>query len=146
MRVCYNEAIPMFCDKLNDILSALDLQNNSEIGRLIGCHPSYISRIRKGDRAPSPSSRGIIKLVQGLCAQAESSGKLDELARVVGVSDPHGPDSGKERVIRGGGWESAPNICAVYKRFDEKAYVGADLSPRGEVKSVIGFRVVRNAR
>ena len=76
----------MFCDKLNDILSALDLQNNSEIGRLIGCHPSYISRIRKGDRAPSPSSRGVIKLVQGLCAQAERSGKLDELARVVGVT------------------------------------------------------------
>ena len=76
----------MFCDKLNDILSALDLQNNSEIGRLIGCHPSYISRIRKGDRAPSPSSRGIIKLVQGLCAQAESSGKLDVLALVVGVT------------------------------------------------------------
>ena len=62
-----------------------------------------------------------------------------------GVSDPHGPDSGKERIIRGGGWESAPNICAVYSRFDEKAYVGADLSPRGDVKSVIGFRVVRTA-
>ena len=82
----------MFCDKLNGILSALDLQNNSEIGRIIGCHPSYISRIRKGHRTPSPSSKGVTKLVQGLCAYAESAGKIEELARVFGVT-PGGQDT-----------------------------------------------------
>jgi formylglycine-generating enzyme required for sulfatase activity len=62
-----------------------------------------------------------------------------------GVIDPHGPDSGGKRVKRGGGWESASNICTAYNRFGEKACAGAELSA-GEVKSVMGFRVVRNAR
>ena len=82
----------MFCDKLNGMLSALGLQNNSEIGRLIGCHPSYISRIRTGHKDPSPSSRGVLNLVQSLYAYAEGAGKLEELARVVGVA-PGGQDT-----------------------------------------------------
>jgi formylglycine-generating enzyme required for sulfatase activity len=53
-----------------------------------------------------------------------------------GGSDPHGPESGWDRVARGGGWGSVANLCRVANR--------GNYWPSIEY-SLLGFRLVRTA-
>jgi len=50
--------------------------------------------------------------------------------------DPQGPDIGKHRVIRGGGWHSGPYCNRVYFR---------NALPANWVDFAVGFRVAKNA-
>lgn len=50
--------------------------------------------------------------------------------------NPQGPDSGKHRVIRGGGWHSGPYCNRVYFR---------NALPANWVDFAVGFRIARNA-
>ncbi len=53
------------------------------------------------------------------------------------TADPHGPDNGERRVIRGGGFSGSPDSCGVAAR----------VSSRGEVSvETGGFRVARRPR
>ena len=53
------------------------------------------------------------------------------------TDDPHGPDNGERRVIRGGGFSGSPDSCGVAAR----------VSSRGEVSvETGGFRVARRPR
>ena len=53
------------------------------------------------------------------------------------TDDPHGPDNGERRVIRGGGFSGSPDSCGVAAR----------VSSRGEVSvETGGFRVARRSR
>jgi len=49
--------------------------------------------------------------------------------------DPQGPDAGKQRVIRGGGWHSGPYCVRVYFR---------NALPGNWVDFAVGFRVARS--
>ncbi len=51
--------------------------------------------------------------------------------------NPQGPENGRFRVIRGGGWNSVQDFCTVYNRLL--------LSP-GTRSDELGFRVVRDVR
>jgi len=54
--------------------------------------------------------------------------------------DPHGPDKGQERVIRGGGWDSSADSCrSAYRASD------ASINDTCLASDAIGFRCVRNA-
>jgi formylglycine-generating enzyme required for sulfatase activity len=50
------------------------------------------------------------------------------------IVDPHGPKTGKHRVIRGGGWHSGPYCCRVDFR---------NALPANWVDFAVGFRVAR---
>ena len=54
-----------------------------------------------------------------------------------GTEDPEGPDTGSNRVGRGGGWDSSASYCAVSYRYGNSPYVQ---------NYSFGFRLVRSAQ
>lgn len=50
------------------------------------------------------------------------------------TADPHGPDSGERRVIRGGGFSGSPDSCGVAARVSSRGDVSVETG---------GFRVIR---
>jgi formylglycine-generating enzyme required for sulfatase activity len=58
---------------------------------------------------------------------------------------PRGPDQGKTRVLRGGGWDSKPNECRSAYRFHEKP-VFTDVCFGRAVSGFVGIRCVRRAK
>ena len=56
--------------------------------------------------------------------------------------DPVGPPSGKNRVLRGGCWNSRPNLCrAAYRNHEDPGYT--DVCFGADVHGFVGFRCVR---
>jgi formylglycine-generating enzyme required for sulfatase activity len=57
--------------------------------------------------------------------------------------DPRGPETGVTRVVRGGCWNSRPDLCRSAYRLDENpAYT--DVCFARDVHGFVGFRCVRN--
>jgi len=61
-------------------------------------------------------------------------------AGAVGIEDPRGPDQGRERVIRGGAWNSSAGSCRSAYRTSSLSVDDTCLAD-----DAIGFRCVRNA-
>jgi len=61
-------------------------------------------------------------------------------ARATGIKDPRGPSEGRERVIRGGAWNSSPGSCRSSYRTSSLSIDDTCLAD-----DAIGFRCVRNA-
>jgi len=57
--------------------------------------------------------------------------------------DPAGPDSGLTRVVRGGCWNSRPDVCRSAYRLDETPSF-SDVCFARDVHGLVGFRCVRS--
>ena len=64
-----------------------------------------------------------------------------------GTEDPAGPDTGRSRLKRGGGWGELASICAVSDRYDNYGLDSrSDDFPYYRNRIYRGFRLVRSAR
>lgn len=56
--------------------------------------------------------------------------------------NPRGPDSGETRVVRGGCWNSKPDMCrSSYRYYEDPAFT--DICFAKEIHGMVGFRCVR---
>ena len=63
-----------------------------------------------------------------------------------GTEDPAGPDTGSERVVRGGKEVSYAPDCTVSGRYYGNPYLHGSNYPSGPIINFIGIRLVRSAR
>lgn len=68
----------MLSEKITSLFDLLDC-TNTEIAYYADCDRSYISHIRRGRRKPSPSSRPIARLVEGVYRYADQENMLSVL-------------------------------------------------------------------
>lgn len=77
----------MLSERLTDLFMLLQC-TNSDIARFAGCSPSNISRLKSGTREPSPGSRSIERLTEGIYRYADYENMLDVLCGLCGIQDP----------------------------------------------------------
>ena len=59
--------------------------------------------------------------------------------------DPCGPETGKDRVVRGGCWNSRPNMCrSSYRNYEDPGYT--DVCFGKDIHGFVGFRCARSRR
>jgi formylglycine-generating enzyme required for sulfatase activity len=59
--------------------------------------------------------------------------------------DPRGPETGENRVVRGGCWNSKPDMCrSSYRNYENPGFTDACFAK--EVSGFVGFRCVRTHR
>jgi len=57
--------------------------------------------------------------------------------------DPRGPETGKDRVVRGGCWNSRPNMCrSSYRNYEDPGYT--DTCFGKDIHGFVGFRCVKS--
>jgi len=57
--------------------------------------------------------------------------------------DPRGPETGENRVVRGGCWDSRPDMCrSAYRNYENPGYT--DVCFGKDVHGFVGFRCVRS--
>ena len=61
------------------------------------------------------------------------------------VENPRGPEAGENRVVRGGCWNSKPDMCrSSYRNYENPAFTDACFAR--DVSGFVGLRCVRNRR
>lgn len=83
----------MLSERLSQLFELLQC-SNTDIARYIGCSPSNVSRLKSGGREPSPSSRTVARLADGIYRYADYENLLPVLCELCETSD----DSSKRLV------------------------------------------------
>lgn len=76
----------MLSERLTELFLLLQC-TNSDIARFADCSPSNISRLKSGTREPSPNSRSIARLTEGIYRYADFENMLDVICDLCGIQD-----------------------------------------------------------
>ena len=76
----------MLSERLTELFLLLQC-TNSDIARFADCSPSNISRLKSGTREPSPNSRSIARLTEGIYRYADYENMLDVICSLCGIQD-----------------------------------------------------------
>lgn len=76
----------MLSERLTKLFTLLQC-SNTDIARYIGCSPSNVSRLKSGGREPSPSSRTVARLADGIYRYADYENLLPVLCELCATQE-----------------------------------------------------------
>ena len=83
-----SEVARLFCERLDLLMNELSIRN-AELARGVGVDPSYLSRIRSGQRAPVKSDKLAKNCAKFFAKRAISVGACEKVCTIIGAPETY---------------------------------------------------------